>query len=157
MIHFVYPLILQYLNRFSDFQQKISADLIAAGLVIDLAFTIRKLVDFNTAMVKLHSFGESLRDYYGHEEWFREGSLAEMMASVKEHAQIEKDKISQNVLEKIERVQNLRHTAIESLMNKFPTMKSIHYKEELLHMKLVILRMEIKSEIKSKVKEIKDK
>ena len=108
-------------------------------------------------MVKLHSFGESLRDHYGHEEWFREGSLAEMMTSVKEHAQIEKGKISQNVLEKIERAQNLRHVALESLMKKFPTMKSVRYREELLHMKLVILKMEIKCEIKNKVKEIKNK
>lgn len=157
MIHFVYPLILQYLNRFSNFQQKVSADIIAVGLFIDLAVTLRQLIDFNTTMVKLHSFAESLRDHYGHEEWFREGSLAEMMASVKEHAQIEKGKISQNVLERIERVQNLKQIAIENLMNKFPTMKSVRYKEELLHMKIVILKMEIKCEIKSKVKEIQDK
>lgn len=156
MIHFVYPLILQYLNRFSEFQQKVSADLIAAGLVVDLIFTVRKLVDFNTTMVKLHSFGESLRDHYGHEEWFRQGSLAEMMASVKEHAQIEKGKINQNVLEKIERIQNLRHTKIKGLLEKFPTMQSIHYKEELLHMKFTLLKMEIKCEIKNKVKVIKN-
>lgn len=157
MIHFVYPFILKFLYSFTDFQLKFAADLIATGLFIDLAFTVRKLVDFNTTMEKLHSFGESLRDHYGHEEWFRQGSLAEMMASVKEQAQKEKGKISQSVLEKIERAQNLRQKTIGSLMEKFPTMQSVRYKEELIHMKLTLLKMEIKCEIKSKVEEIKNK
>lgn len=155
MIHFVYPFILNFLNSFSNFILKAVSDVIATALFVDLAFTVRKLVDFNTTMEKLHTFSESLRDHYGHEEWFRQDSFSEMLASVKEHAQIEKDRINQNVLEKIERVQNIRHKTIKNLLEKFPTMKSIRYKEEIAHIKLSLIKMEIKCEIKSKVEELK--
>ena len=113
----------------------VSADTIALAMTVDIFATIYKLVDFSKTMEKLRVFGESLRDHYGAEAWFRSENLEAMLASVKEHAASGKDLISQSVLEKIDRLQNARHTAAESFMAHFPTMKSIQYKDELEHLK----------------------
>ena len=97
--------------------------------------TIRKLVDFSATVEKIKTFGDSLRDHYGNEVWFRGENFAEMLASVKEQAASNKDKISQSVLETIEHFQTARNKAAESFMAHFPTMKSIQYKDELEHLK----------------------
>ena len=135
VIHFVYPYMLQLLDWLGAFVTKTSSDIIGIGLGIDMVATIRKLVDFSATMEKIKTFSESLRDHYGNEIWFRGDSFAEMLASVKEQADANKDKINQSVLEKIERFQNARNKAAESFMAHFPTMKSIQYKEELEHLK----------------------
>ena len=143
VIHFVYPYMLQFLNWLGDFVTKTSADIIGIGLGIDMVATIRKLVDFSATVEKIKTFSESLRDHYGSEIWFRGENFAEMLASVKEQAEINKDKISQSLLEKIERFQTARNKAAESFMAHFPTMKSIQYKDELEH---------LKSRVKARVK-----
>ena len=98
-------------------------------------------------MEKIKNFGESLRDHYGSEAWFRGESFEAMLASVKEHAASGKDKISQSILEKIDRFQNARNKAAESFMAHFPTMKSIQYKDELEH-----LKSRVKARVVEKVK-----
>ena len=135
VIHFVYPYMLAFLNWLGDFVTKTSADIIGIGLGIDMVATIRKLVDFSATVEKIKTFGDSLRDHYGNEIWFRGENFAEMLASVKEQAEINKDKISQSLLETIERFQTARNKAAESFMAHFPTMKSIQYKDELEHLK----------------------
>ena len=135
VIHFVYPQMLRFLDWLGDFAIHVSSESIAAVLTVDLFLTVRKLVDFSTTMEKIKTFGESLRDHYGNEAWFRGESIEEMLASVKEHAETNRDKISQSVLEKIDRLQNARHAAVESFMAHFPTMQSIQYKDELEHLK----------------------
>lgn len=135
VIHFVYPQMLRFLNWLGDFVTMISSDLIGLALAVDVIATVHKLVDFNAAMAKIRTFGESLRDHYGNETWFRSESFEAMLASVKEHALADKDKINQSILEKIEKFQNARNKAAESFMAHFPTMKSIQYKDELEHLK----------------------
>ena len=143
VIRFVYPQMLRFLEWLGDFVVMVSADTIGVILTIDIFFTVRKLVDFSSTMEKIKEFGESLRDHYGNETWFRSESIEEMLASVKEHAAEGKDLINQSILEKIDRIQNARHTAVESFMAHFPTMKSIQYKDEFEH---------LKSRVKARVK-----
>ena len=143
VIRFVYPQMLRFLEWLGDFVVMVSADTIGAVLTIDIFLTVRKLVDFSSSMEKIKVFGESLRDHYGNETWFRSESIEEMLASVKEHAANSKDQISQNIIDKIDRIQNARHVAAESFMAHFPTMKSIQYKDELEH---------LKSRVKARVK-----
>ena len=138
VIRFVYPQILRFLNWMGDFAIMVSADSIALVLSVDIVLTVRKLVDFSTTMEKIKNFGESLRDHYGSEAWFRGESFEAMLASVKEHAASGKDKISQSVLDKIEGLQNARNKVAESFMAHFPTMKSIQYREELEHLKSLV-------------------
>lgn len=148
VIRFVYPYIIKLLNWMGNFVIQVTAECIAIVLVVDLFFTVRKLVDFARTMEKLKSFTESLRDHYGHEEWFRGESISEMMASVKEHISDSKDKASQNILEKINKMQDMRHSVVEGFIKRFPTMQSVIYKEELAHLKLSMLKLKIKNKIK---------
>ncbi len=135
VIHFVYPQMLRFLNWLGEFWGKLSADVIALGFAVDIIVTVRKLVDFSTTMEKLKNFGDSLRDHYSSETWFHSENFEAMLASVKEHAETNRDKISQSLLEKIDRLQTARNKAAESFMAHFPTMKSIQYKDELEHLK----------------------
>ncbi len=147
VIHFIYPQLLNLLNWLGDVTIQVSTDVIAVVLAVDLVATVRKLVDFGATMEKIKTFGESLRDYYGNEAWFRSENLEAMLASVKEHASNGKDMVSQSVLEKIEKLQTARNKAAESFMAHFPTMKSIQYKEELDHLKKIV-----KERVKAKLK-----
>ncbi|BDC92277.1 putative ABC transporter permease [Treponema bryantii] len=147
VIRFVYPQMLHFLTWLGDFVVMISADAIGVFLTIDIFLTVRKLVDFSATMEKIKVFGESLRDHYGNETWFRSENIEEMLASVREHAAISKDQISQSILDKIDRIQNARHAAAESFMAHFPTMKSIQYKDELEH-----LKSHVKARIKAHLK-----
>ncbi|MDD5930536.1 MAG: putative ABC transporter permease [Spirochaetales bacterium] len=135
VIHFVYPQMLRFLDWLGDFAIMISSDMIGAALALDMIFTVRKLVDFSATMEKIKTFGESLRDHYGSESWFHGENFETMLASVKQYAENNKDKINKNILEKIEKLQTARNKAAESFMAHFPTMKSIQYKDELEHLK----------------------
>ncbi len=139
IIHFVQPLVMKYLSLFPDFLLKISADIIAIGLTVDLLITVHRLVDFTVSMARIKAFGENLRERYGHEQWFKGGSLSQIIASVKAHANERRDEVSASILKKIEKFQpKLRN--LESFMHRFPTLKSINYKEELEMLKERIRR-----------------
>lgn len=143
VIHFVYPLMLDLLNLLSQTVINISGMIILAVLSVDIFFTVRKLVDFANIMKKLKEFGETLNSHYGQEEWFKKGSVMEMINSVIERAENRREEFSQKVLEKIDKVQNLRLSSVESFIKRFPSIKSIKYKEELNLLKeKILLRLE---------------
>lgn len=133
-IHFVIPFVMQFINMMGPVVCKILTAVLGTIFCMDGIFTIRRLVDFNTTMVKLQAVGENLKDMYGKEAWFRGESLAEMMASVKEHAEVEKEKFSHSLLEKIEAAQQ-RQKNVEGLLKRFPTLKSRKYQEEVKHIR----------------------
>lgn len=143
-VHFVIPLIVKFIDLLSPIVLTVSSDVIFIALSIDFIITVKRLVDFNATMAKIKTFAESLKDHYGHEEWFHSNSIEEMVASIKEHAAIEKNKINQNILDKIEKLQS-HHSNVESFIKRFPTMKSVHYKDELKALKHFI-KNRIKSE-----------
>lgn len=128
-VHFVIPYILQFIELFPSFVITVSSDVIAVVLTMDAAFTIKRLVDFNITMAKIKTFGETLKDHYGHEEWFRSDSIVEMINSVKERGVLENSKINEKIVERFEKLFAHRKT-VESFMKRFPTMKSGHYKDE---------------------------
>ena len=130
IIHFIQPHVMHFLSLFSDFVLKTSADIIAAALTVDLLITVRRLVDFSVSMARIKAFGENLRLRFGQELWFKDESLSQIIASVKAYATERKDEVSAALLKKIELFQpKLRN--LESFMHRFPTLKSINYKEEL--------------------------
>lgn len=133
-IHFVIPFVMQFINWMGPVVCKILTAILGTIFTADGIFTIRRLVDFNTTMAKLQSFGENLKDTYGKENWFRGENLSEMLASIKEQAEKEKEKFSQSLLEKVELHQQ-RHANVEGLMKRFPTLKSKKYQEEIKHFK----------------------
>ena len=131
VIHFVYPLMIDFLNSLGQKVINVSGVIILAVLSVDIFFTVRKLVDFANVMKKLKELGETLNSHYGQEEWFKKGSFMDMINSVIERAENRKEEFSQKILEKIDKVQNLRLPSVELFIKKFPSIKSTKYKDEL--------------------------
>ena len=151
IIHFIQPHVMHFLSLFSDFILTLSANIIAVGLTIDLLITVRRLVDFSVSMARIKAFGENLRERYENEQWFKGESLTQIMSSVKAHAAEKKDEVSNAILKKIDQFQpKIRN--IESFMHRFPTLKSINYKEEfeMLKERLNISNLRIKGKKHSK-------
>ena len=131
VIHFVYPLMIDFLNSLGQKVINVSGVIILTVLSVDIFFTVRKLVDFANVMKKLKELGETLNSHYGQEEWFKKGSFIDMINSVIERAENRKEEFSQKILEKIDKVQNLRLPSVELFIKKFPSIKSTKYKDEL--------------------------
>ena len=131
VIHFVYPLMIDLLNSLGQKVINVSGVIILTVLSVDIFFTVRKLVDFANVMKKLKELGETLNSHYGQEEWFKKGSFMDMINSVIERAENRKEEFSQKILEKIDKVQNLRLPSVELFIKKFPSIKSTKYKDEL--------------------------
>ena len=149
VIHFVYPLMTDLLNSLGQTWISISGMIILAVLSVDIFFTVRKLVDFANVMKKLKDFGETLNSHYGQEEWFKKDSFMDMINSVIERADNRKEEFSQKILEKIDKVQNLRLPSVESFLKKFPSIKSAKYREEL---NMIKEKVHQKIELSKKVK-----
>ena len=148
-VHFVIPSILYVLGLLSERVINVSSTVIAVALTADMLVTVRRLVDFNTTMERIRALGDSLKDQFEHEEWFRDNSLIEMVASVKEKAVAERGKINEKLsqerlkindklLERIDRLQS-HHKNVESYLKRFPTMQSHLYKDG-----IAIIRQHIK-------------
>lgn len=131
VIHFVYPFMIDLLNSLGQKVINVSGVIILSVLSVDIFFTVRKLVDFANVMKKLKELGETLNSHYGQEEWFKKGSFMDMINSVIERAENRKEEFSQKILEKIDKVQNLRLPSVELFIKKFPSIKSTKYKDEL--------------------------
>ena len=131
VIDFVYPLMIDLLNSLGQKVINVSGVIILTVLSVDIFFTVRKLVDFANVMKKLKELGETLNSHYGQEEWFKKGSFIDMINSVIERAENRKEEFSQKILEKIDKVQNLRLPSVELFIKKFPSIKSTKYKDEL--------------------------
>ncbi|MBO4532682.1 MAG: putative ABC transporter permease [Treponema sp.] len=110
IIHFVQPYVMWYLSLFPEFVLKLSADIIAIALTVDLLITVRRLVDFSVSLEKLRA----LKEKYG-AEFTR--ALDQLQPKIRN---------------------------IESFVHRFPTLKSLNYKEE-----LDLLKQRIKN-VKSK-------
>jgi len=144
VIKFVQPLIEKLLSSVPELAIQIVANVLAVIFAADLFFTVRKLVDFSLYMSRLKELGESLKDRYQSEVWFRSGSLREMIESVKERSVLEKERFSSALLEKIESAR-LRHKISERFIKKFPHMKSDAYNAPVLMLKEKLKKMNEKN------------
>lgn len=124
--HYLRPFLFGLVLMLDDRASFWTANGILAVLVADILVTVRRLVDFSTSLVKIKDFGESLKERYTQEPWFRNTTIAEMIASVKEHAAIEKSKFSTSLLEKVETFATLSSNS-EHWLRRFPTMTSRDY------------------------------
>lgn len=134
VIKFVQPLIEKMWSFFSDAVIITASNVLLVGFLVDIVLSVNKLVDFSIHIARLKELGESLKDRYQNETWFKGGSISEMFESVKERSQKEKEKFSAALLEKIENA-NKRSRIFESFVKRFPTMKSPLYKDSLIHLR----------------------
>lgn len=134
-VHFVIPYVMYGINFAGEQTGRYIAE--AAGIILmaDIFFTVRQLVDFSASLERIKVFAESLRAHYGHKKWFRSESISEMMTSVCEHCSTKKKSIEQNLYKKIEEMQTHRHRSVEKFLDRFPSMQSSKYHQELNHIR----------------------
>jgi len=111
IIHFIQPQVMKLLSLFSSTVLTVTADVLAVALVVDLLITVRRLVDFSVSMARLAAIKESLLERFDRREEF--------------NAALHK---------KLEALQP-RLKNLESFIHRFPTLKSINYREELMLLK----------------------
>lgn len=159
LMHLMHPIILNlvYAQLIQPFIPYIFGVLLTV-FTADLLFTIRKLVDFNTTMAKLKQYEEQLKERFQGEDWFKDKSFTEMVASIKEKAKQDSTKFSNTFMATLEKYSS-RQKNIESWIKKFPTMTSKDYGEILSHVKNAFIKdmEEQKRLIKNKKKRAKAK
>lgn len=131
VVRFAEPLIMSLIQMMNSVVQNIVFDGLLLVFVIDVFMTVRRLVDFQTAMENLKDFRDMLKSHYEHEAWFKKTNLSEMLSSIKENIQNHKlvpEKLSALHLSYIEKFQN-KNATIEKLLKKFPTLKNTKYKD----------------------------
>jgi uncharacterized membrane protein len=129
-VHFAQPVVDHFVFKLNDTVTVYLSTGLAVIFFIDIIITIHKLVDFSTTMAKLKEFSESLVERYSGESWFRCTSLAEMFASIKERASVEKDKFSMGMLQRIDLFNEHRPNE-ERFVLRFPRLSSSSYRESL--------------------------
>lgn len=134
VIKFVQPLIEKAMAYFSDTAIITISNILLVIFLVDIVVSVNKMVDFSVHIAKLKELGESLKDRYQNEAWFKGETLSEMFDSIRERSLKEKEKFSSALLEKIESV-NSHNRHLESFVRRFPTMKSAQYKDSLIHLK----------------------
>lgn len=145
-IHFVQPYVMLFMNWLGEWKIQLASSIFAVVMACDMFVTVRKLVDFNATMEKLKVYAEGLKERYEHEEWFRSGSITEMIESVKAKAASDRQLFNQSMLTKLEKLmENQKH--IDRFIRKFPTLKSIKYKDE-----LQLLKQRVKAKVIKKIK-----
>ena len=130
VIRFAMPYIVALLNSIGIVWAKRVALIILAIMLVDVTLTVRKLVDFRTALVKIKEFGESLKTRYGKEEWFKGNTISEMITSIETQDKLGKEKIHPQLMESIKRLQQ-KHPTIERFLLRFPTIRSRVYPESM--------------------------
>lgn len=131
IVYFIEPFILKFWQGFSLYWQGFFASALLIILILDMIVTVKELVDFTATMKKIKDFSENLRAKFEKEEWYLGETLQEKLNSVKEYAKIKKDQIHQTLLDRIEVIQNEKRPVVERFLNKFPSVKSHKFKDEL--------------------------
>ncbi|MBP3710205.1 MAG: putative ABC transporter permease [Treponema sp.] len=129
-VHFVQPFVNSMVYKIDDTVTVYLADGLALVFVVDALLTIHKLIDFSMTMAKLKEFGESLRERYAGEQWFISTSIADMFASIKKRAAVERNKFSDSLMQKIDSFNEHRFD-FEKFIARFPRVSSTSYRESL--------------------------
>ena len=140
VIDFVQPLINRFFALFPDVYLNLANDVFAIALTIDLAFTIHKLVDFAVYNERIKDFMESAKEKFSSESWFKNTTMYEQLASIRERMETNREQFSESFAKKLEEF-SVHQKNAERWIRKFPSITSIHYKESVAHLKEKIKNM----------------
>lgn len=134
--HFVQPHLENFLRSMTEQEEWGVAGMLLAILLLDLAFTLRRLVHFTHQMERLHSFMDRLRREFGSQYWFVQHghSVAEAFQAIRSQVAAGKIQAEQALLDEMEEL-NRKQKSLVDLARKFPTMVShrFHAGVENLH------------------------
>lgn len=147
-VHFVHTPIFNFIQNMPSLLTIILGSVLGAFFLVDCVLTVKSLISFNMHLAKFNEFTDSLKERFENEEWFSSHSISAMLNSVKTRASIEKSKIEENILDKIETF-NVKKNEFKHLLSAFPSVKIKKYE---LHLQQ--LKIQFKVELKFKQAEI---
>jgi uncharacterized membrane protein len=124
--HFLRPFLFGLFTMIDDRAAFWIATGLLAVFAADILATVHRLVDFSASLAKAKEFSESLKERYAQESWFRNETIASMLASVKERAAVNRAQFNTALLERIESFGTISHNN-ERWLRRFPTMTSRDY------------------------------
>ena len=144
--HFVHPPLEQAILSLPYKTACIVAGSLFTVFIVDIAVTVKGLVDFTEHMAKLKEFAEGFKERYREENWFKEHihSLSDLFEFAKEKTHLEQLHLSESVLQKLENFSD-RQRKMTGFMKRFPTMYSKKYTSAVEN-----LRYRVKQEIEQK-------
>lgn len=134
VIDFVQPLINRFFALFDDVYLNLANDIFAVALLIDLTFTIHKLVDFTVYNERIKDFIENAKEKFHSETWFKDTSMAEQLASIKNRMETHRENFNDSFSKKWDEFLVHQKNA-ERWIKKFPSITSIKYRESIVHLK----------------------
>lgn len=134
VVRLIYPFILKFISLFEQNVIVHVSNIFALIFVVDLFVTVKKLVDFNTTLEKLKTVGELAKEHFKNEEWFKNGTLSEVFASLRTRIDGGKEKISETWINHLESLKSRRSSA-ESFVKRFPSLKSRQYTDSIAMLK----------------------
>lgn len=128
-VHFIHPFLLSFVLNLSDFNSNIIASVLLGILLLDILFSLKKIMSLNEHLLLLGEFTESLKDKFANEAWFNAGSIQEMFETVLERDKGDKEglKIPSALVEKIHGF-SLRTKKLHRFIKKFPSISSVRHK-----------------------------
>lgn len=144
--HFVHPPLEQAILSLPYKTACIVAGSLFTVFIVDIAVTVKGLVDFTEHMAKLKEFAEGFKERYREETWFKEHvhSLSDLFGIVKEKARDGQLHLSESMVRKLEAFSERQHK-MTVFMKRFPTMYSKKYTGAVEN-----LRYRVKQEIEQK-------
>lgn len=136
--HFVHPVLMKLVMMIKEPVVIYIASGLAVVFTVDFAFTIRKLINFNTYLAKLEEFSETLKTRFVNEVWFTSGlSFDEVLKELKDQTKQKSDEMTALILQRLELFSKSQKKNI-TLIKAFPTMTSRRYKEQIEQLKTTV-------------------
>ena len=119
-VRFVHPLVLSVLYRIDDFWTKTLALILLGIFIVDLAFTLRSLINFKIYLIRLELFIHGLVLKVERENWFIElhDNIEEFVNKIKEKFSDKKGKENFLVLKKNEEIKKQIDEYFERILDK---------------------------------------
>lgn len=136
--HFVHPVLMKLVMMIKEPVVIYIASGLAVVFTVDFAFTIRKLINFNTYLAKLEEFSETLKTRFVNEVWFTSClSFDEVLKELKDQTKQKSDEMTALILQRLELFSKSQKKNI-ALIKAFPTMTSRRYKEQIEQLKTTV-------------------
>lgn len=121
-VRFVHPVVLSALGFIPSASRDAIAGILASVFLVDVAFTLRTLVDFREKLSALAEFMESVKESIDVREWFNEHDLQGSLERIRARAVLDASGVSQKLLERFEKIVS-RSSGMTRLLKAFPALR----------------------------------
>lgn len=148
-VKFVHPMVLKLIYSLNDFWTKTFAIILLATFIVDLAFTLKSLVDFKIYLRRFEDFIQFLLHKVEQEKWVIDihDNIEEFVKKIKEKISSHETSdnsialVNENLNREIDKKLSIfseKRKAYKRYVIKFPKMKSKRFSKSLNHIKSLL-------------------